>query len=190
MGDSLAMKIIKSHLVSSPNKLKPGEEILVKVDHNMLQTGYENADDHAFLQSFAAKYGVYFSRPGNGICHQVHLERFSEPGYILLGSDSHTPTGGGAGMIAIGAGGLDVAVAMAGGPFGLPMPKIVGVHLTGKRQPWAAAKDIILEMLRRLTVKGGVGKIFEYFGDGVADLTVPERATICNMGAELGATTL
>lgn len=159
------------------------------VDHNMLQTGFENADDHAFLQSFAAKYGVYFSRPGNGICHQVHLERFSVPGQVLLGSDSHTPTSGGAGMIAIGAGGLDVAVAMAGGPFGLPMPKVVGVHLTGKRQPWVAAKDIILEMLRRLTVKGGVGKVFEYHGDGVADLTIPERATICNMGAELGATT-
>ncbi len=159
------------------------------VDHNMLQTGFENADDHAFLQSFAAKYGIYFSRPGNGICHQVHLERFSVPGQILLGSDSHTPTSGGAGMIAIGAGGLDVAVAMAGGPFGLPMPKVVGVRLTGKRQPWVAAKDIILEMLRRLTVKGGVGKVFEYHGEGVADLTIPERATICNMGAELGATT-
>lgn len=159
------------------------------VDHNMLQTGYENMDDHVFLQSFAEKHGVYFSRPGNGICHQVHLERFSEPGYVLLGSDSHTPTSGGTGMIAIGAGGLDVAVAMAGGPFGLPMPRIVGVHLIGKRQPWVAAKDIILEMLRRLTVKGGVGKIFEYHGEGVADLTVPERATICNMGAELGATT-
>ncbi|WDL97291.1 aconitate hydratase [Alicyclobacillus sp. ALC3] len=159
------------------------------VDHNMLQTGFENADDHAFLQSFAAKHGIYFSRPGNGICHQVHLERFSVPGQILLGSDSHTPTSGGAGMIAIGAGGLDVAVAMAGGPFGLPMPKVVGVRLTGKRQPWVAAKDIILEMLRRLTVKGGVGKVFEYHGEGVADLTIPERATICNMGAELGATT-
>lgn len=159
------------------------------VDHNTLQTGYENMDDHVFLQTFAAKHGVHFSRPGNGICHQVHLERFSEPGYTLLGSDSHTPTSGGCGMLAIGAGGLDVAVAMAGGPFGMPMPKVVGVLLTGKRQPWVAAKDIILEMLRRLSVKGGVGKIFEYYGDGVANLTVPERATICNMGAELGATT-
>lgn len=159
------------------------------VDHNMLQTGYENMDDHVFLQTFASKYGIHFSRPGNGICHQVHLERFSEPGFTLLGSDSHTPTSGGAGMLAIGAGGLDVAVAMAGGPFGMPKPKIVGVRLVGRRQPWVAAKDIILEMLRRLSVKGGVGKIFEYYGEGVGNLTVPERATICNMGAELGATT-
>jgi aconitate hydratase len=223
MGDSLAMKILREHLVSAPDSLRPGREILIRVDHtltqdatgtmaylqfeamgvprvrtrrsvsyvdhNMLQTGYENMDDHVFLQTFAAKHGVYFSRPGNGICHQVHLERFSEPGLVLLGSDSHTPTCGGAGMLAIGAGGLDVAVAMAGGPFGLPMPKIVGVHLKGRRQPWVAAKDVILEMLRRLTVKGGVGKIFEYYGEGVRDLTVPERATICNMGAELGATT-
>ena len=158
-------------------------------DHNMLQTGFENADDHRFLQSIAAKYGIYFSRPGNGICHQVHLERFSSPGDTLLGSDSHTPTSGGAGMLAIGAGGLDVAVAMAGGSFYLNMPKIVGVHLRGRLQPWAAAKDIILELLRRLTVRGGVGKIFEYFGEGVASLSVPERGTITNMGAELGATT-
>lgn len=159
------------------------------VDHNMLQTGFENMDDHVFLQTFAAKHGVFFSRPGNGICHQVHLERFSRPGGTLLGSDSHTPTCGGTGMLAIGAGGLDVAVAMAGGPFGMPMPKVVGVHLVGRRQPWVAAKDIILELLRRLSVKGGVGKVFEYYGDGLQDLTVPERATICNMGAELGATT-
>lgn len=159
------------------------------VDHNMLQIGYENADDHRFLQSFAAKYGLYFSRPGNGICHQVHLERFSVPGDTLLGADSHTPTSGGAGMIAIGSGGLDVAVAMGGGPFYTMMPKIVGVKLTGKLSPWVAAKDVILEMLRRFTVKGGVGKIFEYYGPGVATLAVPERATICNMGAELGATT-
>jgi aconitate hydratase len=159
------------------------------IDHNMLQTGFENADDHRFLQSIAAKYGIYFSRPGNGICHQVHLERFSTPGDILLGSDSHTPTSGGAAMLAIGAGGLDVAVAMAGGPFNVMMPRVVGVHLTGKLQPWVAAKDIILELLRRLSVKGGVGKIIEYFGEGVASLSVPARGTITNMGAELGATT-
>jgi aconitate hydratase len=159
------------------------------VDHNMLQIGYENADDHRFLQTVAAKYGIYFSRPGNGICHQVHLERFSVPGDTLLGSDSHTPTSGGAGMLAIGAGGLDVAVAMGGGPFYFTMPKIVGVHLVGRLSPWVAAKDVILELLRRLTVKGGVGKIFEYFGPGVATLSVPARGTITNMGAELGATT-
>jgi len=159
------------------------------VDHNTLQTGFENADDHRFLQTIASKYGVYFSRPGNGICHQVHLERFSRPGQVLLGSDSHTPTCGGAGMIAIGAGGLDVAVAMAGRPFYLTMPKVLGVHLKGTLQPWVSAKDIILEMLRRLTVKGGVGKVIEYYGEGAASLTVPERATITNMGAELGATT-
>lgn len=158
------------------------------VDHNMLQVGFENADDHRFLQSFAARFGLFFSRPGNGICHQVHLERFSVPGDTLLGSDSHTPTSGGAGMLAVGAGGLDVAVAMGGGPFYTNMPKIVGVKLTGKLGPWVAAKDIILEMLRRLSVKGGVGKVFEYYGPGVASLSVPERGTICNMGAELGAT--
>ncbi len=159
------------------------------VDHNTLQTGFENADDHLFLQTIANKYGIYFSRPGNGICHQVHLERFGKPGKTLLGSDSHTPTGGGIGMLAIGAGGLDVAVAMGGGPFYLPMPKIVKVNLTGELNPWVTAKDIILELLRRLTVKGGVGKIFEYTGPGVATLRVPQRATITNMGAELGATT-
>jgi len=159
------------------------------VDHNMLQTGFENADDHRFLQSFAARYGIVFSRPGNGICHQVHLERFSVPGQTLLGSDSHTPTSGGAGMLAIGAGGLDVAVAMGGGSFYLTMPQVVGVHLKGHLQPWVAAKDIILEMLRRLTVKGGVGRIFEYYGEGIQDLDVPARSTITNMGAELGATT-
>ncbi len=158
------------------------------VDHNMLQVGFENADDHRFLQSFAARFGLFFSRPGNGICHQVHLERFSVPGDTLLGSDSHTPTSGGAGMLAVGAGGLDVAVAMGGGPFYTNMPKIVGVKLTGKFSPWVAAKDVILEMLRRLSVKGGVGKVFEYYGDGVASVSVPERGTICNMGAELGAT--
>lgn len=159
------------------------------IDHNTLQTGFENADDHRFLQSIASKYGLYFSRPGNGICHQVHLERFGIPGKTLLGSDSHTPTGGGLGMLAIGAGGLDVAVAMGGGPFYLTMPKVVKVNLIGKLSPWVSAKDIILELLRRLTVKGGVGKVIEYSGDGVLCLSVPERATITNMGAELGATT-
>jgi aconitate hydratase len=159
------------------------------VDHNMLQAGFENADDHRFLQTFASKYGIYFSRPGNGICHQVNLERFSKPGNTLIGSDSHTPTGGGAGMLAIGVGGLDVAVVMGGGPYYIKMPYVVGVELTGSLKPWVSAKDVILEMLRRLTVKGGVGKVFEYYGEGVSTLMVPERATITNMGAELGATT-
>ena len=159
------------------------------VDHNTLQTGYENADDHRFLQTAAARFGAYFSRPGNGICHQVHLERFGVPGKTLLGSDSHTPTAGGLGMLAIGAGGLDVAVAMGGGPFYFLMPEVINVKLTGKLPPWTAAKDVILEVLRRLTVKGGVGKILEYGGDGVGSLSVPERATIANMGAETGATT-
>ncbi|MFX0097029.1 MAG: aconitate hydratase [Candidatus Hodarchaeota archaeon] len=159
------------------------------VDHNTLQTDFMNADDHLYLQSVAAKYGIYFSRPGNGICHQVNLERFSRPGRTLLGSDSHTPTAGGVGMLAIGAGGLDVAVAMGGAPFYLEVPRVVGVRLTGKRQAWVAAKDVILEVLRTTGVKGGVGKILEYFGDGVEDLDVYERATITNMGAETGATT-
>ena len=159
------------------------------VDHNMLQTGFENADDHRFLQSIAAKYGIYFSRPGNGICHQVHLERFSVPGQTLLGSDSHTPTCGGLGMVAIGAGGLDVAVAMAGQPFYLIAPRVVLVHLTGSLPPWVSAKDVILEVLRRRTVKGGLDRVFEYGGPGAQTLSVPERATITNMGAELGATT-
>jgi aconitate hydratase len=159
------------------------------IDHNMLQTDYKNPDDHKYLMSVAKRYGIWLSKPGNGICHQVHLERFAKPGKTLLGSDSHTPTSGGIGMIAIGAGGLDVASAMAGEPFYLKMPKIVGVHLKGKLPDWVTAKDIILELLRRLTVKGGVGKIFEYFGEGVKELSVPERATITNMGAELGATT-
>jgi predicted aconitate hydratase len=158
------------------------------VDHNMLQTGYENADDHRFLQSVAARYGIYFSRPGNGICHQVHLERFGVPGTTLLGSDSHTPTGGGIGQLAIGAGGLDVALAMAGAPFNLKMPKVIGVKLTGGLRPFVSAKDVILEVLRIKTVKGGVGCVFEYFGPGVETLDVPARATITNMGAELGAT--
>ncbi|MGB9780367.1 aconitate hydratase [Caldanaerobacter sp.] len=159
------------------------------VDHNTLQQGPENADDHKYLQTVAARYGIYFSRPGNGICHQVHLERFGVPGKTLLGSDSHTPTAGGLGMLAIGAGGLDVALAMAGEPYRIIMPAIVNVRLKGKLSPWVSAKDVILELLRRLTVKGGIGKIFEYSGDGVKTLSVPERATIANMGAELGATT-
>ncbi len=159
------------------------------VDHNTLQTGYENFDDHLFLQTIASKYGMLFSRPGNGICHQVHLERFAVPGETLLGSDSHTPTAGGIGMLGIGAGGLDVAVAMGGGLFYLKMPKIVGVELCGKLRPWISAKDVILEVLRRLGVKGGVGCALEYRGDGVEDLSVPERATITNMGTETGATT-
>ena len=159
------------------------------VDHNTLQTGFENFDDHLFLQSIARKYGIYFSKPGNGICHQVHLERFSVPGETLLGSDSHTPTCGGLGMIAICVGGLDVAIAMAGGPFYITMPTVVLVKLSGALRPWVTAKDVILELLRRLTVKGGVGKIFEYGGEGVKTLTVTERATITNMGAELGALT-
>jgi aconitate hydratase len=159
------------------------------VDHNTLQCGFENADDHRYIETVAARHGVIFSKPGNGICHQVHLERFARPGWTLLGSDSHTPTAGGIGMLAIGAGGLDVAVAMAGGPYHLTMPKVCRVELVGELPPWVAAKDVILELLRRLTVKGGVGRIFEYGGPGAATLSVPERATITNMGAELGATT-
>jgi len=158
------------------------------IDHNTLQTGFENADDHAYLQSAAAKYGVYFSRPGNGICHQVQFERFDIPGDTLLGSDSHTPTAGGLGMLGIGSGGLDVAAAMAGEPFYLPMPRICLVKLSGKLQPWVSAKDVILEILRILSVKGGVGKIIEYGGEGIASLSATDRATIANMGAELGAT--
>ena len=159
------------------------------IDHNTLQTGFENADDHRYIQSVCKKHGLQFSRPGNGICHQVHLERFGIPGKTLIGSDSHTPTAGGIGMLAFGAGGLDVAMAMGGGTYYISMPKMVRVNLHGKLQPWVAAKDIILEVLRRLSVKGGVGKIIEYGGDGVASLSVPERATITNMGAELGAST-
>jgi len=159
------------------------------VDHNTLQSGFENGDDHRFLQSAAAKYGVFFSRPGNGICHQLHLERFGIPGETLLGSDSHTPTGGGIGMLAIGAGGLDVALAMAGRPFHLTMPEVVNIRLLGRLRPFVSAKDVILKVLRRLSVKGGIGKVMEYTGEGVDFLTVPERATVTNMGAELGATT-
>ena len=165
------------------------ERSVAYIDHNTLQTGFENADDHRYIQSVCKKHGLYFSRPGNGICHQVHLERFGIPGKTLIGSDSHTPTGGGIGMLAFGAGGLDVAVAMGGGPYYITMPKMVRVNLHGKLSPWVAAKDIILEVLRRMSVKGGVGKIVEYGGDGVKSLTVPERATITNMGAELGAST-
>jgi aconitate hydratase len=159
------------------------------VDHNMLQNDFRNADDHRYLQDVAAKYGVVFSRPGNGICHQIHLERFARPGYTLLGSDSHTPTAGGVGMIAIGAGGLDVAAAMAGEPFYLQMPSVMGVKLSGALSPFVSAKDVILEVLKKLTVKGGINKILEYFGSGVKTLSVPERGTIANMGTETGATT-
>lgn len=159
------------------------------IDHNTLQTGFENADDHLFLQSVAAKYGIILSKAGNGICHQLHLENFAVPGKTLLGSDSHTPTAGGVGMIAIGAGGLDVAVAMGGGPFYIKTPEVVGVELTGKLRDYVSAKDVILELLRRIGVKGGVGKVFEYRGDGIKTLSVPERATITNMGTETGATT-
>jgi aconitate hydratase len=165
------------------------ERSVAYIDHNTLQSGFENADDHRFIGSVAKKHGIYFSRPGNGICHQVHLERFGVPGKTLIGSDSHTPTGGGIGMIAIGAGGLDVAVAMGGGAYYITCPQVVKVELTGKLNAWTSAKDVILEVLRRLTVKGGVGKVIEYCGEGVKTLSVPERATITNMGAELGATT-
>ena len=159
------------------------------IDHNTLQSGFMNADDHRFIGTVAKKRGVYFSRPGNGICHQVNLERFGVPGKTLIGSDSHTPTGGGIGMLAMGAGGLDVAVAMGGGEYYINMPKMLKVNLTGELQPWVTAKDVILEVLRILSVKGGVGYIVEYGGPGVSTLTVPERATITTMGAELGATT-
>ena len=165
------------------------ERSVAYIDHNTLQSGFENADDHRFIGSICKKHGVYFSRPGNGICHQVHLERFGAPGKTLIGSDSHTPTGGGIGMIAIGAGGMDVAVAMGGGAYYITCPKVVNVKLSGKLSPWVSAKDVILEVLKRMSVKGGVGKVIEYTGEGVSTLSVPERATITNMGAELGATT-
>lgn len=165
------------------------ERSVAYIDHNTLQSGFENADDHQYIGSVAKKHGIYFSKAGNGICHQVHLERFGAPGKTLIGSDSHTPTGGGIGMLAFGAGGLDVAVAMGGGAYYIPYPKMVRINLVGKLSPWVAAKDIILEVLRIMTVKGGVGKIVEYAGDGVKALSVPERSTITNMGAELGATT-
>lgn len=159
------------------------------IDHNTLQSGFENADDHRYIQSVAKKHGIYFSRPGNGICHQVHLERFGVPGMTLIGSDSHTPTGGGIGMLAFGAGGLDVAVAMGGGAYCITMPKMMKINLTGKLRPWVSAKDVSLELLRILSVKGGVGYIIEWGGEGIKTLSVPERATITNMGTELGATT-
>ncbi|MBR2848233.1 MAG: aconitate hydratase [Clostridia bacterium] len=159
------------------------------IDHNTLQSGFENADDHRYIQSVARKHGIRFSRPGNGICHQVHLERFGKPGKTLIGSDSHTPTGGGIGMLAFGAGGMDVAVAMGGGVYHITMPKMIKVNLTGKLSPWVSAKDVSLEILRILSVKGGVGYIIEWGGEGVKTLSVPERATITNMGTELGATT-
>ena len=165
------------------------ERSVAYIDHNTLQTGFENADDHRYIQTVTKKHGIYFSRPGNGICHQVHLERFGIPGKTLIGSDSHTPTGGGIGMLAMGPGGMDVAVAMGGGTYYIPMPTMTRINLTGYLKPWVSAKDVILEVLRRMTVKGGVGKIIEYGGEGVKTLSVPERATITNMGAELGATT-
>ena len=165
------------------------ERSVAYIDHNTLQSGFENADDHRYIQSVTKKHGIYFSRPGNGICHQVHLERFGIPGKTLIGSDSHTPTGGGIGMLAFGAGGLDVAVAMGGGAYYITMPKMIRVNLTGKLRPFVTAKDVSLEILRILSVKGGVGSIIEWGGEGVATLSVPERATITNMGTELGATT-
>lgn len=165
------------------------ERSVAYIDHNTLQSGFENADDHKFIQSIAKKHGIYFSRPGNGICHQLHLERFGVPGKTLIGSDSHTPTGGGIGMLAFGAGGLDVAVAMGGGEYHVTMPKMAKINLRGKLSPWVSAKDVILFVLQKLSVKGGVGRIIEYGGEGVETLSVPERATITNMGTELGATT-
>ncbi len=165
------------------------ERSVAYIDHNTLQNGFENADDHRFIRTVCKKHGVYYSRPGNGICHQVHLERFGVPGKTLIGSDSHTPTGGGIGMLAMGAGGMDVAVAMGGGAYYITMPRVLKVALTGRLRPGVSAKDVILEVLRRLSVKGGVGRVIEYGGEGVATLSVPERATITNMGAELGATT-
>ena len=165
------------------------ERSVAYIDHNTLQSGFENADDHRFIQSVAKKHGIFFSRPGNGICHQVHLERFGIPGKTLIGSDSHTPTGGGIGMLAFGAGGLDVAVAMGGGEYHINMPKMTKINLRGKLSPWVSAKDVILAVLQKMSVKGGVGKIIEYGGEGVKTLSVPERATITNMGTELGATT-
>ena len=165
------------------------EKSVAYIDHNTLQSGFENADDHRYIQSVAKKHGIHFSRPGNGICHQLHLERFGVPGKTLIGSDSHTPTGGGIGMLAFGAGGLDVAVAMGGGEYHINMPKMTRINLTGRLSPWVSAKDVILAVLQKMSVKGGVGKIIEYSGEGVSTLTVPERATITNMGTELGATT-
>lgn len=221
MGNTIAQKIIRQHLVSG--EMTVGADIGLRIDqtltqdatgtmaylefeamgvprvktersvayidHNTLQSGFENADDHQFIQSIAKKHGIYFSRPGNGICHQLHVERFGVPGKTLIGSDSHTPTGGGIGMLAFGAGGLDVAVAMGGGEYHINMPTMTKIELTGKLSPWVSAKDVILAVLQKLSVKGGVGKILEYGGEGIKTLSVPERATITNMGTELGATT-
>src|SRR6266511_2393394 len=159
------------------------------VDHNIIQLDYKNPDDHRFLQAFCAKHGIYYSRPGNGICHYVHIERFTRPGTTLIGADSHTTTSGALGMLAIGAGGLDVAICMAGRPFEFETPRVVGVELRGRLRPWVQAKDVILELLRRRGVRNGLGRIFEFSGDGVATLDVTQRATICNMIVELGATT-
>jgi len=170
------------------NKIKTKKSVAY-IDHNTLQSGPENADDHLYIQTVAKKYGIYFSRPGNGICHQVHLERFALPGQTLLGSDSHTPTAGAVGMLAIGAGGMDIAVAMGNGEYHITMPEVVKVNLKGELHPWVTAKDIILELLKRLSVKGGVGKVFEYGGGGIKNLSVPQRATIANMGTELGVLT-
>src|SRR5574344_497617 len=164
------------------------ERSVAYIDHNTLQTGFENADDHRYIQSVAKKHGIYFSRPGNGICHQLHLERFGVPGKTLIGSDSHTPTGGGIGMIAIGAGGLDVALAMAGVPFTIIAPRVIRITLKNRLRPFVTAKDVILKVLERFSTKGNVNCIFEYAGEGVKTLSVPERATICNMGAECGVT--
>ena len=200
LGEEIAIKVDRALLQDTTGTMtclefelmgipKPLCELAVQyVDHNLLQVSFENADDHRFLQTFCFKHGIYFSRPGNGICHQVNLERFSVPGEVLLGGDSHTPTTGGAGMLGIGVGGLDVAIAMGGEPFYFEMPKIVGIELKGCLKPWISAKDVILELLKMLTVRGGIGKIFEYYGEGVGSLSVPERATIANMGTELGAT--
>ena len=165
------------------------DKAVAYIDHNMLQTGFENMDDHEFIRSVAKKHGITFSKPGNGVCHQLQLENFSKPGETLVGSDSHTPTCGAMGMIAIGAGGLDVAVAMATGKYYLQCPSVIQVNLTGQKAPWVSAKDIILKVLQELSVKGGVNKIVEYTGEGIATLSLTDRATICNMGAELGATT-
>lgn len=165
------------------------EKAVAYIDHNMLQTGFENMDDHEFIKSVARKHGITFSKPGNGVCHQLQLENFSHPGKTLIGSDSHTPTCGAMGMIAIGAGGLDVAVAMATGKYYVQCPSVLQVKLTGRKAPWVSAKDVILKILQELSVKGGVNKIVEYTGEGLSDLSLTDRATICNMGAELGATT-
>ena len=186
--DATGTMVYLQLLALNPSKIAP-ECAVAYIDHNLLQTGYENADDHEFIRSVASRFGIIYSKAGNGICHQLHLERFAKPGKLLIGSDSHTPTCGSMGMLAIGAGGLDVAVGLAYGFYQLKVPKVMGVHLKGALKPWVSAKDVILTLLQKLTVKGGVGYILEYFGEGVKRLSVTERATITNMGAELGATT-